>query len=320
MKCSVCFCEDLSHLSFREMMFGFRDDFVYLRCNSCGCIQIQDVPEDLSKYYPDNYYSFVAETPDPLFVRFLKILRDRWAVFGSGLFGRMLYKIRPHTELFTLQALNPQTNAKILDIGCGSGRFLSSLRRIGFSNLLGIDPFLKEENEISIDGFSILRKSLFDLPEKNFDFIIMNHSFEHMSDPRDVFSVLKKKLSPHGKIVIRIPLSDSWAACFYGKDWVQVDAPRHLFLHTRKSIESLAQASGLCVERVSYDSNAFQFWGSEQYKAGISLTDERSYAVNPRKSIFSKSKLREFKRESQRLNDKKMGDQAIFYIKHEVLL
>ena len=42
----------------REMMFGTRDRFAYFRCADCGCLQIGEVPENLSKYYPDNYYSY----------------------------------------------------------------------------------------------------------------------------------------------------------------------------------------------------------------------------------------------------------------------
>lgn len=42
----------------REMMFGSRDKFDYLECARCDCLQIEEVPADLSQYYPANYYAF----------------------------------------------------------------------------------------------------------------------------------------------------------------------------------------------------------------------------------------------------------------------
>lgn len=43
----------------REMMFGFRDEFDYFECGKCGCLQIKQVPNDFSKYYPENYWQKV---------------------------------------------------------------------------------------------------------------------------------------------------------------------------------------------------------------------------------------------------------------------
>ncbi len=42
----------------REMMFGFRDEFEYFECAECRCLQIKDIPVNISKYYPEEYYSF----------------------------------------------------------------------------------------------------------------------------------------------------------------------------------------------------------------------------------------------------------------------
>ena len=51
--CEVCFNSDgnVTHVA-QEMMFGFKDRFEYLECGRCGCLQLKDVPSDLSRYYP----------------------------------------------------------------------------------------------------------------------------------------------------------------------------------------------------------------------------------------------------------------------------
>src|SRR5690349_17021613 len=47
----------------REMQFGFRDEFQYDECARCECLQIAAIPENLSKYYPKDYYSFRSDGP-----------------------------------------------------------------------------------------------------------------------------------------------------------------------------------------------------------------------------------------------------------------
>ena len=77
----------------------------------------------------------------------------------------------------------------------------------------------------------------------------------------------------------------------------------------------LAQKVNLKLEQFYYDSTSIQFWGSEQYKCDIPLIDQKSYAINPKKSIFSKKQMDEFSRESKHLNKLEQGDQIVFYFK-----
>src|ERR1035437_10617754 len=59
MNCRICQSAEVSlSVVTREMMFGLRDEFTYFECAVCGCVQIQDIPADLGRYYPQNYYSF----------------------------------------------------------------------------------------------------------------------------------------------------------------------------------------------------------------------------------------------------------------------
>jgi SAM-dependent methyltransferase len=73
-------------------------------------------------------------------------------------------------------------NDKILDVGCGAGRLLFSLKENGFDKVLGIDPFL-EDNIHYPNGLSILKKTIHELEDSGFHLIMLNDSFEHVSDP-----------------------------------------------------------------------------------------------------------------------------------------
>jgi SAM-dependent methyltransferase len=148
----------------------------------------------------------------------------------------------------------------------------------------------------------------------SFDYVVLNHTFEHMDGPLDVLKQVRSLLAPGGQVIISTPIASSFAWREYGVDWEQLDAPRHLFIHTVKSVEILAQQVGLRVGEVVYDSTAFQFWGSEQYRAGIPLAAKRSFAVSPKRSIFTHQQLAAFRHRSAALNAAGDGDSASLYL------
>ncbi|WP_332912524.1 hypothetical protein [Algoriphagus boritolerans] len=65
-------------------MLGLGGIFRYAECLGCGSLQLDAVPEDLSVYYPSNYYSFIPLQPSNLLKRILKSLRMR-LFLGLGL-------------------------------------------------------------------------------------------------------------------------------------------------------------------------------------------------------------------------------------------
>jgi SAM-dependent methyltransferase len=310
--CKVCdnATDNRAHLA-SERMFGMGGAFRYLECGSCGCLQLLDVPDDLERYYSREYYAFDAP---PVHARrqLLRALRTLIALrLGPGRAG-LLYRRRVAPYWLTLLAGNAGLQSRILDVGSGSGGLLTELQHQGFRRLLGVDPYIEHDLEYTSE-FRVLKRSLDEI-EGSFDFILLNHSFEHVEDPQRVLDQAKRLLTSDGTILVRTPLADSVAWKRYGCDWVQLDAPRHLFVHTRKSLEILAAKARLRVVRVLYDSTAFQFWGSEQYRMGIALESERSHLRNPANSPFSLAVLDEFAHEAERLNAAGLGDQAAFWL------
>jgi SAM-dependent methyltransferase len=183
----------------------------------------------------------------------------------------------------------------------------------GFTNLTGIDPYVGADITIAPNA-RILKRELGTLTG-SFDLIVMSHSFEHMPDPRGTLADAARVIAQNGRLLIRIPVAGKFAGREYGRDWVQLDAPRHIFLHTEESMQLLAGETGWAIEHVHYDSTAFQFWGSEQYRRDIPLDDPRSYARDPMRSAFSKSQIAAYHQEALALNRKRDGDQASFYLR-----
>lgn len=295
------------------MMFGFRDQFIYFECANCGCIQIKELPSNLSKYYPKNYYSFT--TADGNFLKeFLIRQRDKYALGFGSLIGKALLKRYPvplYIKFFN--NVSVKLNSRILDVGSGNGSMLLTLRKLGFSDLTGIDPFIACDVKYK-NGISILKRSIFEI-DREYDLVIFNHSLEHMPNPVEVLKEISTRLRENAQVIIRIPNASSYAWRKYKENWVALDAPRHLFIPTTNSMEHLVESTGFILHKLYYDSYSFQFWASEQYQNDIPLMDPRSYNVNPKRSIFDQIQIQRFTEISNELNEQKKGDQACYILK-----
>jgi SAM-dependent methyltransferase len=296
-------------------MFGAQESFIYFECAHCGCLQISDTPEDMSKYYPKIYYSSgqVGEKRNRLKDSLKTTLLRTHILFNENIIGKRISFSFPFSILFNLpKQARIDFNSRILEVGCGKGGLMATLRDLGFKNVLGVDPYSHEKVTEDIE---ILRSTVHEISDtQKFDLIIFNHSFEHIPDQLATLVKVSRILSDGGTCLIRMPVKTDYIWNRYGVNWVQIDAPRHFFLHTLNSIELLAKKAGLLIENVIFDSTEFQFWGSEQYKKNIPLKAENSYWVNPEKSIFTPDQIREFGKMAKELNKNSQGDQAEFYL------
>lgn len=301
----------------REMMFGWGDVFEYLECGYCGCLQINDVPADLGRYYAGGYYSYKApkEKSVPAWALQLRKKRTRALLGEREATGSVMAKLSKHrAEHFDwLSRAGVRLDSAILDVGCGSGAVLRQMQRDGFSDLLGIDPFLERDIDYG-NGVKILKRQIGEL-DRRFDFIMLNHSFEHMPNPRETLRQLRAALAEGGTLLLRMPVADSHARRKYGIHWVAWDAPRHLFLHTVRSLHLLAQQTAFEVIDVTYDSSRLQFYGSELYLRGIPFKDQKPYVPGNGPKAYTQQEWDRFAQQAEELNRLRDGDTACFYLR-----
>jgi SAM-dependent methyltransferase len=247
---------------------GLGGDFDYRKCCQCGALSLTVVPADLARYYGLGYYSFGSRS------------RPIWK-------GWRRWESNIKNELSTGQRLNRSAgrvwrhlalglDARVLDVGCGDGKWLHELHHRGYKCLSGIDFFLEPELERT-SPFPIHRKSIED-ELGGWDLISYHHVLEHVADPAKEIAAARARLRPGGCLLVRIPVADSWARYRFGTCWVQWDAPRHLWLPTRLVLRQLAQAHDLTVEYEADESTAFSLWASAGYEKGFSGFD---HELNP---------------------------------------
>jgi SAM-dependent methyltransferase len=299
------------------MMFGWREEFEYLECARCGCLQIAAIPDKLAKYYPsDGYYSYKApkQKRDPGWLLALRHSRTRYLLGEFSLIGMFLAKVSKHQEHFDWLRGRATLDSRILDVGCGTGGLLLKLQREGFRSLLGADPFIQADIDYG-NGVRILKRGVESL-EGAYDFVMLHHAYEHVPDPAAALSGLARRLAPGGTLLVRIPVSDSHARRAYGTDWYQWDAPRHLYLHSRKSMELLAAGAGMGVTAVVHDSSGQQFSSSELYVRGVPYVEHGKYRPGNGPEAFSQAAWDGFQARAEELNRRGEGDSACFYLKH----
>jgi SAM-dependent methyltransferase len=305
------------------MMLGLRDEFDYFECSNCQALSLVTPPGDPVRYYPGDYYSFAEPLPPAASRRaswrdWVYRRRNVAQLINRPLFWSLIARLRPRPAIADLGRLFRHgnlrgPNARILDVGCGSGRLLDRLAAIGFTNLWGVDPYISEACERS-GPVRIVRGDLAAVPPNSFDLIMFHHSLEHIEDQRRTFQSIRPLLAPGGTCLIRIPLaaSDPWRR--YSTDWVDLDAPRHFVLHTPQSVELLADQSGLSVVATEFDSDAFTYWASDLYRRGVPLCEPSKLQHRDPSTFFTIAELREFESWARQANETGTSGRGVFYL------
>ena len=111
---------------------------------------------------------------------------------------------------FLLRTLSKYGNhARILDFGCGNGRFLDVMRANKYTNLIGIETNGQTAREVCQRGYTVLR-DLSELNDSGFDVILLSHVIEHFDykELKGLIDQLSRCLNVGGTFVVFTPLEN----------------------------------------------------------------------------------------------------------------
>lgn len=296
--CNICHNqkENTEYLA-KEMKLGLRDEFLYFQCSNCGCLQIANIPDNISAYYEGYYAHKGLQQTEPFLLSYLRKQLFAFKLGSNNLIGKIMSKLN-EDSFFWIRPNMFKLESNILDIGCGSGRLLLKMGNSGFQRLQGIDPYVEDTHLVTRNGKISIKKQ--DIFETNgvFDLIMMHHTLEHMEDQHKTFDKLTSLMHPKSKLLVVIPVIDSYAWDHYQIHAFQLgDAPRHFFLHSFKSFQYLAECHNLTIEHTGYYADMQVFVDSEKLKRGIALHQPIDFS-NEEHAAFKK-KLKEIKHNEQ---------------------
>lgn len=228
-----------------------QDNFQLVSCLDCEAVFIPDLTineEYYSKNYSNDYYE-VESSIKP--VSRLEHLLNKLSV-----------KIKE--SLILKNFLRGDTKLKILDVGCGDGKFLENLD-VRFFEKYGLEINPKGYGICKDKGLKVANKELKNasFEDSFFDVVTLWHVIEHLKDPNETLGLIKKILKKEGVLMIATPDTDSLGFKFGKKYWFHLDVPRHLILYNKKSLSLLLEKAGFKVindKNLSFDFPFDLFW------------------------------------------------------------
>ena len=219
--CPVCKAEEKEkHLLVVDHNVS-NDVFTITKCCKCGFLFTNPIPtkETIGNYYKSNNYISHSGTK-------------------KGLINYIYHFVRNY-QLFKKERLisNLSNEKTLLDIGCGTGEFLSYCKNKGW-NTVGTEPDLQTRERIkNLTIFPGLNSK--ELGENSFSIVTMWHVLEHVYDLEDDLKTISSLIKKGGYLIVAVPNHESFDAEIYKENWVAYDVPIHLYHFRKKDIKAL---------------------------------------------------------------------------------
>ena len=245
-----------------DPLTGLGGNFRVVRCLDCGLTFTNPRPtlSSIGQFYPQDYAPHFANPRRETWrVRRRHAATRDWlrCRFGfppqpTGLMTRLhasltrVFGNRRYRHLLSLPYREP---GRLLDFGCGAGRFMEQMRDFGWQ-VEGVDisaacaANVTEQTGITVHVGSLPHEAIDD---NSLDAITMWNALEHVHQPREIIRAARQALRPGGVLVVGVPNVGSWDFRKFNQDWYCLKLPRHLVHFDPKSLSSMMELEGMKV-------------------------------------------------------------------------
>ena len=256
--CACGFCKSTNSRILYKTYDIFENKYTINKCNDCSSYFLAPRPtnEMLAQAYDSSYYGEKEEK------------------FSSPLIEKALDYFRSGRSRRLSKYLN--NGAKVLDVGCGNGRFLKYLLNYGNYELYGTEmegnsaKRASRTPEIKLKVGSLEQN---DFPENYFDAITLFHVFEHLAEPKQMLEIIAKIIKTNGIVVFSFPNISSFQSKIFKGKWLHLDPPRHLFFFEPKDFINIMQGHGFKIIKKHYFSLEQNPFGAVQ--SSLNLTTKK---------------------------------------------
>lgn len=247
--CILCGSESLViYKDLKDYLYGVPGMWDLVKCKNsdCGLVWLMPKPakENIKNFYTNYYTHEQVEKKKITFKKKFDYFLFRFFKIIYSLLRRLLFinVDRQKNDVMFLSKIS----GKVLEIGCGNGERLYKLKKMGW-DVQGIEIDEKAiefaKSKFNIEVFLGDIRDL-QLPDNNYDAIIMNHVIEHIYEPIEFLKECKRVLKSDGKLILTTPNFNSYSHYLFGQYWRGLEPPRHLYIFSFKSLKKLFELSG----------------------------------------------------------------------------
>ena len=235
--CPACGSAEVVELLSAKDYLVSGETFIIRRCNGCSLAFTADPPpeKETERYYVSDDYISHSDKQQNLMDNLYHLARS----FMLGRKYRLTVRVtgKPHGTL--------------LDIGSGTGYFASYMQVKGWT-VTGVEINTRARE------YSITKHRINALPPaeiKNMDdgyadVITFWHVLEHLYNPWEWITEVKRILKDDGRCIIALPNIDSADAAWFGSRWAALDVPRHLWHFSPAALVTFVTNNGFSCEEI----------------------------------------------------------------------
>ncbi|MEE2787656.1 MAG: class I SAM-dependent methyltransferase [Myxococcota bacterium] len=232
--CPVCGGETYEPLikRGRDLVWRKPGQFQVARCTQCKLVATRPRPTASSiGFYYDNTYS--GDTQDGM----KSFQTESWI-------GRLISRYR----LSVMNRVRPlTTNDHCLDIGCSYGGFLEYIRQKTGCKTSGIDADHGSIQNALGAEYTDYRVGFIETenyPTEHFSVVTFFESLEHHMNPVTALQKAHSILKPGGICVVEVPNYNGLWRRIFGRFWLPLLLPQHLYHFTPTTLRQVAEAAG----------------------------------------------------------------------------
>lgn len=271
--CIACNADGIDFMSgLKDRFYDIPGNWNISKCNNPDCrlvwLNPSPIKEDIWKTYSSYYTHKNTSSKWSTFLKkigkgYLSLKYGYQASFAEKAMGLIAFLFPTERVEFDFEVLylkKPKNRLKLLDVGCGNGRFLLKLNACGWE-VQGTEIDQKAVDYCKSKGLNVVKGEVTELNFENnsFDVITINHVIEHHFDPITLLKKCNSLLNSDGKLIVLTPNSKSHSFQKFKSSWYHLDPPRHLFIFNPDNLSIIAEKAGFELIDVKTTSRN-EFW------------------------------------------------------------